>query len=243
MPPLAHTLIGVALGLLLVFRTNASYGRYIEARELVGRITNSSRDLARQIATYVAPHGEHATMCQDCGRHIGAFYRLVVQSLRDERDLTGLQDRLLPHERMGLEPVVWRPLVVMTWLSAKLRALVDAGHLTEERLRAMDNNLNTLVSAFGGCDRIRRTPVPFAYAQHIKIFVLLFCYTVPFAMADTLLGYTPFATAVLAFALFGIDEIGVEIEDPFGRDPNDLPLDRIGDAIDTSTREILSSRV
>ena len=118
MPPLAHTLIGVALGLLLVFRTNASYGRYIEARELVGRITNGSRDLARQIATYVVPHGEHAVTCHECGRYIGAFYRLVVQSLRDERDLAAIGDRLSAHERILLEPVHFRALVVSTWLSA-----------------------------------------------------------------------------------------------------------------------------
>ncbi|HWB79150.1 MAG TPA: bestrophin family ion channel [Nannocystaceae bacterium] len=35
-PPLAHTLIGVALGLLLVFRTNASYGRYVRRARCSG---------------------------------------------------------------------------------------------------------------------------------------------------------------------------------------------------------------
>jgi ion channel-forming bestrophin family protein len=69
--------------------------------------------------------------------------------------------------------------------------------------------------------------VPFAYAQHIKTFVVLFCFTVPFAKTETMRWYTPIASGLLAFALFGIDEIGVEIEDPFGCDENDLPLDDI----------------
>src|SRR5262249_33189996 len=47
-PTLAHTLVGVALGLLLVFRTNASYDRYWEGRRLIGGIVNRARDLARQ---------------------------------------------------------------------------------------------------------------------------------------------------------------------------------------------------
>ena len=103
----------------------------------------------------------------------------------------------------------------------------------------MDANLTTMMVGLGGCERVRRTPIPFAYAQHIKVFVVLFCYSVPFAIVEPLGIYTPIASAVLSFALFGIDEIGVEIEDPFGDDPNDLPMERIGDALQAATREIV----
>ena len=52
--------------------------------------------------------------------------------------------------------------------------------------------------------------------------------------------YAPAAAAVVAFGLYGIDEIGVEIEEPFGRDPNDLPLDAIVETIGLNVRESLS---
>ena len=83
-----------------------------------------------------------------------------------------------------------------------------------------------------------KTPIPFAYAHHIKAFLFIFCLTVPFAMVEAMAWYTPLAAVVLAFALLGIDEIGVEIEDPFGDDPNDLPLDRIGATIAGDTAGI-----
>jgi putative membrane protein len=57
-------------------------------------------------------------------------------------------------------------------------------------------------------------------------------------MSDSMRWGTPVAAGILALALFGIDEIGVEIEDPFGYDPNDLPLDRIGATIEKSTAEL-----
>jgi putative membrane protein len=94
----------------------------------------------------------------------------------------------------------------------------------------------------GGAERIVKTPVPFAYAQHIKIFVTLFCLTVPFAMSSSLHWLTPAGAALLGFALIGIDEIGVEIEEPFGYDPNDLPLDLILQTIDKDTAEVLGDR-
>jgi putative membrane protein len=237
-PPLAHTLLGAALGLLLVFRTNASYGRYVEARELLGRIVNASRDLVRQMSAYVEDHPDRAALHADVLRWIGAFYRLLVQNVRDERELGDLGERLTADERARLEPLRHRCSVVASWVSARLHAAHRAGHLQAEPLRAMDANLTMMVACLGGCERIRRTPVPFAYAQHIKLFMVLFCYTVPFVIVEALGIYTALASAVLSFALFGIDEIGVEIEDPFGTDPNDLPMERIGDVIDLSTREI-----
>jgi ion channel-forming bestrophin family protein len=240
-PPLAHTLIGVALGLLLVFRTNASYARYVEARVLLGRINDASRDLARQVAAYV-PVGPHiAGVHRDLARWIDALYGLLVQNLRDEDRLDALSDRLEAHEIAQLRSTKTRPLVVGTWISARLAELHAEGRVHIEILRAMDANLTAIVQAVGGCQRIRGTPVPFAYAQHIKVFLVLFCYTVPFVMVETLGLYTPVASAVLAFALFGIDEIGVEIEDPFGTDPNDLPMDRIGATIATSVGELLAA--
>jgi len=95
----------------------------------------------------------------------------------------------------------------------------------------MDANLTSFFDSFGAAERIAKTPVPFAHAQHIKTFLLLFCFSAPFALVESMGLVTPLVAALLAFALFGIDEIAVEIEDPFGYDPNDLPLDRIGQTL------------
>ncbi|MFO0618141.1 MAG: bestrophin family ion channel [Polyangiaceae bacterium] len=235
--PLAHTLIGAALGLLLVFRTNASYDRFWEGRKLLGTIVNRSRDLARQFATWVDDEDTR----QRLRRRTVAMVALIHQMLRRETDLRALGERLTDDERALLEPLRARQLVVSTWISRALRALADDGKLAEQRLVAMDQNLTTILDQLGGAERILKTPVPFAYAQHIRTFVSFFCVTVPFAMVDTMRWYTPLASALLAFALFGIEEIGIEIEDPFGYDDNDLPLDAILDTIDKDTLAILTA--
>ncbi len=235
-PPIAHTLIGAALALLLVFRTNASYDRYWEGRRLIGAMGNRVRDLARQLATLLPrdPAGQAAL-----GRYLVAYYRLSVQALRAERDLGALGELLTEEERERLADVGQRPYVVLGWVSSDLARLQEAGKLDAARLMVCDMNLTALSDALGGAERIHKTPVPMAYAHHIKVFVTLFCFSVPLAMVGELRWYTPLAAAVLAFALFGIDEIGVEIEDPFGYDPNDLPLDAVGDGIERSVTDIL----
>lgn len=235
--PLAHTLIGAALGLLLVFRTNASYDRFWEGRKLLGMIVNRARDFTRQVATYVDDADARAVV----RRRTVAMAALIHQMLRRETDLGALGDKITADERAALEPLRARQIVMATWISARLRGLADDGKLGEQRLYAMDQNLTSIIDQLGGAERIMKTPVPFAYAQHIRTFVSFFCLTVPFAMVDTMRWYTPLAAALLAFALFGIEEIGIEIEDPFGYDDNDLPLDAILDTIDRDTQTIVTA--
>lgn len=230
-PTVAHTLIGVALGLLLVFRTNASYDRYWEGRRLLGSMVNRTRDLARQFACWI----DDADAKADLVRLTGLYYSLVCATLRRERDLSALGDRITREEAALLEPYAHRAPVVVAWIGQRAARHVRS----EQRLFAIDQNLTALNDALGGAERILKTPIPFAYAQHLKTFVMLFVFTAPFAMAETMGWWTPLASSLLAFALIGIDEIGVEIEDPFGHDENDLPLDAIGKGIDAATSEIL----
>ena len=243
LPTIPHTMVGVALGLLLVFRTNASFDRWWEGRKLLGSMVNRARDLTRQVANLVEGEDEETqNERQEIQRMITAYYALMRQHLRHERDLSAVAAYLTEQERETLDTVTHRPVTMCSWISSRLVSLARKGKITEQRLQSMDTNLTVFHDNLGACERILKTPVPFAYAQHIKTFLVLFVATAPFAMADTLLWGTPVAIAVLAFALFGIDEIGVEIEDPFGTDPNDLPLDAIGDGINATTKETLKTR-
>jgi ion channel-forming bestrophin family protein len=243
LPPIAHQLLGVALGLLLVFRTNASYDRYWEGRRLLGLLTNRARDLARQAAVYIEGDGPDAQEeRRSVARYVALFYALLRQRLRDERDLLALGQNVPAGEVDALERAEVRPALAVVWLTSVLARSQRAGRISAERLHLMDANVTQMVDVWGGCERILRTPIPFAYAQHIKGFLTLFCFTVPFAMVEQMNRYTAVAAAVLAFGMFGIEEIGVEIEDPFGYDPNDLPLDAIGNRIASDTAAMVEVR-
>jgi putative membrane protein len=244
LPPLTHTLLGVVLGLLLVFRTNVSYDRWWEGRRLLGSMVNRSRDLARQVAVFVpdiarAASGE--TERAILRRHVAAYFVLACQGLRREDDLATLGALLTDDERALLAPGRHRANIVSRWLTTRLVANANAGAMSEPRPVAMDANLTAFNDYVGGAERIVKTPLPLAYAQHTKMLVTLFCFTAPFALVEALGWLTPLGAATLALAFFGVDEIGVEIEDPFGHDPNDLPLEAIARTIDADTRELVDA--
>jgi putative membrane protein len=60
---------------------------------------------------------------------------------------------------------------------------------------------------------------------------VIYCFTLPFALVNEFGWFTVLDVALVAYTFFGIEEIGVEIEGPFGHDENDLPLEDICDGI------------
>jgi putative membrane protein len=103
----------------------------------------------------------------------------------------------------------------------------------------LDQNAQLLIDYMGACERIHRTPLPFAYVVHLRRALILFCSTLPFALLETFGWMMPVVTLVVTYIFLGIEEIGVEIEDPFGYDDNDLPLDRFCQTIETNLRGVL----
>lgn len=238
--PVAHTLVGAALGLLLVFRTNTSYDRYWEGRKLLGGSVNRLRDLLRQVAGSVS--GEVGqTLCQELRRRILIFFGLQRQYLRNERDLAFASDQLTETEKAALEPLTARPVAYLTCISSLLAHTYRDGLINGELYRNLDQNVTSLMDNLGGAERIVKTPVPFAYAQHIKGFLFIFCFTLPFVLAEPTGRWNPLASAAVAYALFGIEEIGVEIEDPFGDDPNDLPIEAMEESLKKVTSDLVAS--
>jgi putative membrane protein len=232
-----HTIVGVALGLLLVFRTNSSYDRFWEGRIQIGAMVNNTRDLARQTASYLADSPRETR--ERIGHYIIALFAVIRRSLRREREAPELVELLTEEERARLVHTSAPPLMVARWLSDTFAAEAKAGRLSEERLRMIDGGVSDLVDLWGGSERILKTPVPFAYAHHIKGFLNVFCLTVPMALIDTMGWYTPLGAAIVAYGLYGIEEIGIEIEEPFGYDANDLPMDGIGETIAHNVSDIL----
>ncbi len=222
--PTVHSLAGIALSLLLVFRTNASYDRFWEGRKLWGGIVNQTRNLARAAGVFL--RGD-AALYGALVRWTVTFPYAVAGVLRGVVDL-GPVAGTLPHEQVervrGAQHVA---LAVACELSARLDEGRRKGHYPEYVHMQLDQNVQQLVDFLGGCERIHKTPLPFAYVVHLRRALVLYCFSLPFALVDTFGWLTVPETFAVAYVLFGIEEIGVEIEDPFGHDDNDLPLELI----------------
>lgn len=226
-PTTGHTLVGTALGLLLVFRTNASYDRFWEGRKLWGGIVNETRNLARMASVHL--EAEQARLVIRLTRAVAWAIRW---SMIGKPSLGPVAEALDPALAQKLAESQHVPLAVSTRISREIAAARAAGKIGENTMVAMDQNVQLLVDYFGACERIKNTPLPFAYVVHLRRALVLYSITLPMAMVESFGWGTIPAVFCVAYTFFGIEEIGVEIENPFGDEPNDLPLDRICANID-----------
>jgi putative membrane protein len=231
----------IVLGLLLVFRTNTAYERFWEGRKCWGAIVNTSRNLARQIWIAVAEEspsdraGKIAAL-----RLIIAFSIATKLHLRQEAVNQELENLISLEQYRKLKPMSHPPLEVAFWIGDYLQEQYERQRLNIYQLSDMHKLLDLLVDMLGGCERILRTPMPIAYAIHLKQLLLLYCLSLPFQMVSSIQWWTGPVVALISFTLFGIEEIGIEIENPFGHDPNDLPLDAICATIQRNIEDLIT---
>ncbi|KAI8464599.1 MAG: Bestrophin, RFP-TM, chloride channel-domain-containing protein [Monoraphidium minutum] len=222
-------LTSFALSLLLVFRTNASYARWDEARKMWGLVLNRTRDIVRQGLTYIAPERWH--LRDMLVRWAPAFSKALMCHLRKGNDLREeLQDILLPHEVDALLQAKHRPNYVLQVLST---VVSTCGASVPGTLK-MDENLTAFADCLGGCERILRTPIPLSYTRHTSRFLIIWLTLLPFSLVGSCGLATIPLSIVIAFLLLGIEEIGVSIEEPFSI----LPLETISETALTNAREL-----
>jgi ion channel-forming bestrophin family protein len=91
----------------------------------------------------------------------------------------------------------------------------------------------------GACERIRNTPIPFSYSIFLKKFIFFYVMTLPISYVFTLGYYVVPIVVFIFYAMASLELIAEEIEEPFGRDATDLPLNRLCQKIKEHIAEII----
>ncbi|THH07752.1 hypothetical protein EW145_g3159 [Phellinidium pouzarii] len=130
------------------------------------------------------------------------------------------------------------PLEITLFLSSYLAWLMQNDYINATFASTFSSAIISLQDAMANLDRIRGTPIPFAYQAHLRISMWLYLFFLPFEIYSSFGYLTIPATAFGSFLLLGFMEIGQEIEDPFGYDSNDLNLDEFCAVIQRELAEI-----
>ncbi len=233
----SNVVFNLVLGLLLVFRTNTAYDRFWEGRKAWGTLVVTSRNLARLMQTAIQPTDAVARDRQKQAFHyVIAFAIATKLKLRDQSsaEIAGALSPWLPElERTELAESSHLPLALMSRLAAYL-----SQELPANPWQSAQEMQNSLVEGLTACERIHSTPMPPAYTIYLRRLTLLYCLTLPFYVVEDIGWLTPPLMALISFILFGVEQIGTEIENPFGHDSNDLPLDAICQEIAANVTQI-----
>lgn len=231
-----HSLLGIVLGLFLVFRTNSAYDRWWEGRRLWGSLVNSTRNLALKLNAYISRENHEDR--DWFAKMISNFAYATKENLRRGVQMAELQpvsDTFVEE----LKKYKHKPNRISAMMYEKVNALYRKGDITGDQLITVDKELKDLIDIMGGCERIRYTPIPYSYMMYIKKFIFIYIITLPFGFVTDSGYFTILIVLLVTFVLMSVELIAEEIEDPFGYDLNDLPTDELSLKIKDNVSEIL----
>ncbi|WP_153787166.1 bestrophin family protein [Pseudomonas sp. EMN2] len=224
------TLLGLSLSIFMSFRNNACYDRWWEGRKAWGRMIIEVRSFVRESVVIEDAQLRAAMLRSLCG-----FAHALNARLRNEDELHAArpwlaeQAPLTPHNLCN---------GILQDIGAQCSRLAQQQLISEFRYTTLEQRLSGLSEVQATCERIKGTPLPFPYTLLLHRTIYIFCLLLPFALAEPLGWLAPLFTTIVSYTFFGLDAIGNELEDPFGRDENDLPTDAL---VRTIERDVLAA--
>jgi putative membrane protein len=234
-PSAIHAALTIVLGWLLVFRTNAAYNRWWEARTLWGSLVNASRNLSCKLFQLV-------DIPQDSRRRMEPLIIAFPKALREHLRRQPCGPEI--GELLGCSKEETHiPAAIVTRLYAELGELKEKGLIDGDELRVIDLEMKVMLDVCGACERILNTRIVRSYRTFARQCIALDLCTFPWGIVEDFGGWTIPLTTITAYFLFGMETVAEHIEEPFGFDEDDLNLDAICEAIETSVKQIAGARI
>ncbi|KAF7730677.1 hypothetical protein EC973_001626 [Apophysomyces ossiformis] len=134
------------------------------------------------------------------------------------------------------------PLEILFRMSLYVQQAKDVGKIDGIFSGVIISHLNSLNDCLAGLERIVNTPIPAVYHIHLEMemyinywkrkqSLALYLLAIPFTLVAELKWWIVPIIVLASFTLHGIDAIGAQIENPFGYNDNDLPLNQFCDSL------------
>lgn len=228
-----YSLIGFVLSLLLVFRTNTAYDRWWEGRKKWGEMVNNCRNLAAKVDSNL----KNTDTRERFKNWIINYPYVLKEHLRE-----GVQRNEMIGTQKEIDSICAAshpPSKITSLMYEELKDLKVEGKIGEGEYLSFNENINAFLDITGACERIKNTPIPYSYSLFLKKFIFIYVTTLPLAFVPTF-GYgTALIAMFIFYVLVSIEVLAEEIEDPFGRDDNDLPTDDLCEKIKVNVDDLL----
>ena len=232
---------GLMMGLILVFRVNAGYDRWWEARKIWGNLVNQSRNLAVIVSNY--PSTNNTDWKMRITNYISALPYLMKNNLRGDATIDEIRHLIDDNMLSILERTTHKPNALSSMIAFELHLSCSSDGLDSFSFLQAEEKRAVILDCQGACERIIKTPMPFVMAIKSRRFILLFLLALPFALVDLSVLISPVISGLVAYALFSLDQIGVELQNPFSEEHlSHLPLNDICETIEKNIIEIREMR-
>jgi ion channel-forming bestrophin family protein len=224
-----HLLFSFCLSIIIAFRINVAHIRWWEGRGQWGSLVNNCRNLAMKFNSYIGLNHDH-----EFKEYVAKLPLLLKYHLRNEPEKC---NKLIDELGINRNEVHLPNLLVQTIIN-KISYYRATNKISFEQFLAMDAHVLAMTDIIGSCEKILNTPLPKGFSIFTRFALLFYMLIFPFGWVDSFgLLITPIIMVII-YVLLGLEVIAEEMEEPFGVDYNDLPLDAIAESINIHVNQI-----
>jgi putative membrane protein len=234
--PVMHGLLSFVISLLLVFRTNTAYDRWWEGRKHWGSLVNNSRNLALKLNAMLPVNDDENRFFFK--ESIPNYAFALKDHLQSEKVRFSLDSTEHPEFEV-IDADKHMPNQVAALMFARVQNLFKKGVISGDQFIILNGELTSFTDICGACERIKNTPIPFSYSSFIKKFIAFYVISLPVGYVFNLGYYAAPIVTFVFYVLASLELVAEEIEDPFGTDENDLPMQKISENIKKHVAELL----
>ena len=213
-----------------------------------GAIVNNARSVGREVTTVIRPasEGERGEVRETQRRLVYlqiAWVHALRQHLRKLPPWEDIAPFLTEEDLSQLRTQQNVPVALQQKMSTILRNALDRGWINLSQWLAIDQNMDDLLDAQGGSERIKNTPMPAQYDYFPQICVYMYEFVLPLAMVSSLGWFTPLGSSLVGFIFMALNRIGRDLENPFDNEIYDIPLTSMCVTIEINLRQQLGEVV
>lgn len=209
-PTAMHSLVGIAIGFLLVFRANSSYDRWFEAKKNLASLSKFLNLFILKLNSCIKKDNVKSR-------------EKIKESLKSF--IMTFQDYLKNNEIDREDKIKQSQNECIFNIMSEMKQLENDECITSKDLSSLETFLTGLFESSEVCQRIKDSPIPISFSLHIKVSIYIYILTLPFGLFYDLKLWSTFMVMIIFYIIYGIEIISSEIENPYFGDPNDLPID------------------
>jgi len=231
-----HVFMSLMVSYLVVTRSHNSLSRYMAARGYLSNLMRGSRELIQHVVAFSRYTNNDTKGMEwriDVAKRTISFLRTIVANLQYPTkgihvwEVAGLSKL----EKQAMILAVGRsnersPLVLHLFLRSIISSHVKKLNTPLEVVQEMMllEFTSDLVSAYSNIMKDVTTPYPFPLVQMSRTFLFAWVITLPLALSNDIENPYPlfFVVFFLTYGFLGLEFISIEMDDPYGDDPNDF---------------------
>jgi ion channel-forming bestrophin family protein len=227
-PGFAIYMLGYIIALLFYFRLNNSYYRWNDGYKAITYLRANMDTFTMKVNVYLAGHPEDQRFLGTMMKNFARSMRDIVRDFQDPKNMIEAEQGQF-HK---FNNVYHLPSRVNTLIEERLNRLYKDGKLTRVQFLDLNRCISRNSEHLSGAEALKGTPPPKPYVIHIRGFLISYMLMIPFGFTEEYSVWMLLFLIAFFFFYSGLEIVSEEVEDPFGFDPNDLPVEALTEDIE-----------